>query len=255
VSVNCAALSPQLIESQLFGHTKGAFTGATDSQTGLFLTADGGSLFLDEIGELPLELQAKLLRAIAEGEVRAVGAARSQRVDVRVLGATNRDLAGAAESGTFRRDLYARLSLWELNVLPLRKRRADLLWWIGRRWQGWQSERGLRATELRFDADAAEKLILGAWPLNLRGVNRLVRDLGECTHPVGLGDLPLWLDDKREGERSPPAAANKPIPTREEIVAAYEKLKGSVRALARHFGRDRRQIYRWLTQYGLRGKQ
>jgi transcriptional regulator with GAF, ATPase, and Fis domain len=251
VPVNCAALSPQLVESQLFGHIKGAFTGATESQPGLFVAAEGGTLFLDEIGELPLELQAKLLRGIAEGEVRSIGATRSQRVDVRVIAATNRDLAGAAENGSFRRDLYARLSLWELTVPPLERRRADLLWWVARLWRDWQRERGAGESELRFDSDAAERLLLSPWPLNLRGVHRLIREL-DGGKLIGAGDLPRWLDD---GEPRSAASGKKPIPTREELVTAHRQLGGSVHALARHFERDRRQIYRWLEQHGLRAKQ
>jgi DNA-binding NtrC family response regulator len=254
VTVNCAALTPQLVESQLFGHMKGAFTGATDSQPGLFVTADQGTLFLDEIGELPLDLQAKLLRAIEQGEVRAVGSTRSQRVDVRVLAATNRDLAGAAEMGTFRRDLYARLSLWELHVPPLRKRRADLLWWVERLRRDWLSERGTAHKSLVFEADAAEELLLASWPLNLRAVNRLIREL-DAARPVARADLPKWFDEPDTATQPATPAAKKPIPTKAELEAAHKQLNGSVHALARHFGRDRRQIYRWLEQHGLRAKR
>src|SRR5262249_11481857 len=109
VAINCAAISPQLIESQLFGHVRGAFTGAGDANPGLVRAARGGTLFLDEIGELPLELQAKLLRVIQEGEVLPVGGSQATKVDVRVIAATNRDLEADAEAGLFRRDLYARL--------------------------------------------------------------------------------------------------------------------------------------------------
>src|SRR5262249_1579824 len=132
VPVNCAALSAQLVESQLFGHVRGAFTGAGDAQPGFFRAADGGTLFLDELGELPADQQPKLLRALEQAEVVPVGAAVPVKVDVRVVAATNRDLAGAVESGAFRRDLLARLSMWELRVPSLRERRADLLMWIER---------------------------------------------------------------------------------------------------------------------------
>src|SRR5207245_8836713 len=116
---NCAALSPQLVESQLFGHLKGAFTGAGEAQPGLFRAAAGGTLLLDEVGDLPLDIQPKLLRVIQEREVLAVGGTRAQRVDVRVVAATHRDLGREAEAGRFRPDLYARLSLWELRVPSL----------------------------------------------------------------------------------------------------------------------------------------
>src|SRR6185295_11015283 len=139
IAVNCAALSRELVESQLFGHQKGAFTGATELHPGYFRAAQGGTLFLDEIGELSLEVQPKLLRAIQQGEVQAVGSTQPAHVDVRVVAATNRELQQAVNAGQFRADLYARLSLWELRVPPLRERRADLFPWIDRlhgRWRG-----------------------------------------------------------------------------------------------------------------------
>jgi DNA-binding NtrC family response regulator len=252
LSVNCAALSPHLVESQLFGHVKGAFTGAGDAQPGLFRAAQGGTLFLDEIGELPLEIQPKLLRAIQEREVLSVGATKPARVDVRVVGATHRDLGVEAEAGRFRRDLYARLSLWELRVPPLRARRGDLLEWLKRLDALHRRERG-RSGELELSADAAEALLLAEWPLNLRALDRLVRQFADLGHPLRRDELPAWLfpDDAAAA----PAAASVPkpaVPTREEFESAYRELNGSVRALARKFQRDRRQIYRWLEQYGLK---
>ncbi|MEO1334955.1 MAG: sigma-54-dependent Fis family transcriptional regulator, partial [Myxococcota bacterium] len=141
VAINCAALGEHLIESQLFGHVKGSFTGATSDQPGLFRAAEGGTLFLDEIGEMPLPLQPKLLRAIQEREVRAVGAHRNVTVDVRVVAATHRDLAARAHGGEFRQDLYARLALWELYIPPLRSRRSDILYWLDLLQGEWQRER------------------------------------------------------------------------------------------------------------------
>lgn len=126
VKVNCAALPANLIESELFGHEKGAFTGAIAKKIGRFELADGGTLFLDEIGELPLELQSKILRALQEGEFERVGSANTQKVDVRVIAATNRDLEKEVESGAFRADLYYRLNVFPINSIPLRDRKEDI---------------------------------------------------------------------------------------------------------------------------------
>ncbi len=299
VAVNCAALSPQLIESQLFGHVRGAFTGANSAEPGLFRAADGGTLFLDEIGELPLELQPKLLRALQEGEVQPVGSAEVTLVDVRVIAATNRDLAGRVELGTFRRDLYARLAMWELRVPALRHRRADLLSWLQRLHRRWLAQRSGDAGDagLILAPEAVERLLLEAWPDNLRGLDRLVhelaasRDPDAAAAPIGCEDLPEWLFERPSrtsvaptgpGPAAASAAATavgeavfspgrpvpglpmpgrpmpgrplpgRPLPSREEFEAAFAEKGGNVRALARHFQRDRRQIYRWIKSYGLK---
>jgi transcriptional regulator with GAF, ATPase, and Fis domain len=254
VALNCAALTGQLVESQLFGHLKGAFTGATDAQPGLFRAAHGGTLFLDEIGDLPLELQPKLLRALQEGEVLPVGATQPVPVDVRVIAATHRDLARATRDQQFREDLYARLSLWELAVPPLRERRVDLLDWVDRLHREWAARRQ-SAGSLRFDADAAEALLSFAWPTNLRGLERLVHELGaaENNHVKTRSALPAWLAAAPSSPAlSPEAEAGaEAVPTREAFTRAFEELDGSVHGLARRFGRDRRQIYRWLEAHGL----
>ncbi|MBX7082088.1 MAG: sigma 54-interacting transcriptional regulator [Nannocystaceae bacterium] len=261
-SINCAALSPQLIESQLFGHVRGAFTGATADSPGMLRAADGGTLFLDEIGELPLELQPKLLRALQEGEVQPVGSTKVVKVDVRVIAATNRDLEAAVEAGSFRRDLLARLSLWQVRLPPLRERRADLLAWIERLAAAWFARRGQPALPFALDPEIVEVLLLHRWTSNLRELDRLVHALAgdpalAAGERLGRGDLPAWLLGQSDEGAQPVAAAAEPkaavpVPTREEFVAAHARLGGSVRALAKHFARDRRQIYRWLEAYGLR---
>jgi two-component system, NtrC family, response regulator GlrR len=290
IALNCAALSPQLVESQLFGHVKGAFTGAGEAAPGLFRAAAGGTLFLDEIGELPAPLQPKLLRAIQEGEVQPVGSTRTVKVDVRVIAATNRNLTADVESGAFRRDLYARLALWELHVPPLRERRGDLFEWIQKLHQRWLERRSASVTashdldgRLSFEADAAEVLLLFPWRDNLRGVDRLVHALGAAAHPapVGVAQLPGWLQlpavkgitsgarRSRGGGSGPshpapvgaapaPAAVPRPrpkAPTRDELDAVLRAHGGSIRATAKHFGRDRRQIYRWIDAFGLKGSR
>ncbi|MEM9491230.1 MAG: sigma-54-dependent Fis family transcriptional regulator, partial [Myxococcota bacterium] len=195
VAVNCAALSAQLIESQLFGHVRGAFTGAHQNHAGLFRQADGGTLFLDEIGELPMELQPKLLRALQEREVQPVGSGRTVSIDVRVIAATNRDLATAVDEQNFRRDLYARLALWELHIPPLRRRRADILGWLARMHQRWLTQRDHTSIEpLALSPEAAEAVLLYPWPDNLRGVDRLVHALASLgARALDRDDLPPWL--------------------------------------------------------------
>jgi transcriptional regulator with GAF, ATPase, and Fis domain len=274
VAVNCAVLNPQLVESQLFGHVRGAFTGAHSEQQGLFRAADGGTLLLDEIGELPLELQPKLLRVLQEKEVCPVGGTRNVAVDVRVIAATNRDLAALVDSGGFRRDLYARLALWEIRVPSLQRRRADVLQWLERLAARWRSARGLAAQPLpALDTEAAEALLLRDWSDNLRGVDRLVHALAEAAGTGGtiaLRDLPAWLWDEpareaptaraeapapaRAAARAAGTATAPPIPSRDELAAVLAQNRGSIRATARHFARDRRQIYRWLEAFGLKGK-
>jgi transcriptional regulator with GAF, ATPase, and Fis domain len=267
VTLNTAELSPELVESQLFGHERGAFTGATAAKPGLFAAADRGTLFLDEIGELSLELQPKLLRVLQEGEVRRVGSVNTERVDVRVIAATHRDLAALVESGAFRRDLYARLSFHEIRLPPLRERRQDVLAWLDLLFATRARERG-ETTTLALSADAVERILLHGWPDNLRGLDRLVhraagagpqatlslRALLELLPELG----PRSATEPPPGTSVPPRAAsdaparatsNPPSP--EEVRKVYESTGRSVRATAKHFGKDRRQIYRWLERFGI----
>jgi DNA-binding NtrC family response regulator len=259
VAINCAALQPSLVESELFGHSRGAFTGALEAQRGFFREADRGSLFLDEIGELPTALQAKLLRVIQEQEVQPVGGADPVAIDVRVLAATHRKPAEAIAAGVLREDLYARLSLWELHVPPLRARRVDLHDWLVRLHAAWQHTGAPHRALPPLSADTMERLLLQRWSLNLRGVERLVRELAArpADHVVEPRDLPDWLDAPRDEAVGMPSPEllRPPLPSRDEFVTAFEQLGGSVRALARHFGRERRQIYRWIEAHGVRAAQ
>jgi DNA-binding NtrC family response regulator len=270
LSVNCAALSRELVESQLFGHTRGAFTGALADHPGLFRAARGGTVFLDEIGDLPLDLQPKLLRALQEGEVLPVGATRAQSVDVRVIAATNRDLTTSVEAGLFRRDLYARLALWEIAVPALRDRRPDVLSWIDRLHRRWLDERPdqLPTPRIEFSPAAAEQVLLADWPENLRGLDRLVHEVATRVGGgrVELDDLPHWVSRSPAPERGSASSGRsrtgaraggtrRPTPSAEELTAAMREHAGSMRAVARRFGRDRRQIYRWLDAFGLNGER
>jgi DNA-binding NtrC family response regulator len=263
VAINCAALQPSLVESELFGHVRGAFTGAHEAQRGFFRDADGGTLFLDEIGELPTPLQAKLLRVIQEQEVQPVGGADPVAIDVRVVAATHREPADAIAAGVLREDLYARLSLWELHVPAVRARRVDLHDWLVRLHAAWPHSGAPHRRLPPLSADTMETLLLQRWPLNLRSLERLVRELAArpADHVVEPRDLPDWLaassaaaSDLATGTPSP-EPRRPPLPSRDEFVTAFEQLGGSVRALARHFGRERRQIYRWIEAHGVRASQ
>lgn len=172
ISVNCAAIPETLIESELFGHEKGAFTGATSSRTGLIEAANGGTLFLDEIGELPLEAQARLLRVLQEGEIRRVGSVASQKVDVRLIAATHRDLKTLAATGEFRSDLFYRLNVISLQLPALRDRGKDIL-------KIAQSflERQMKAmskTDLVFTSEAEQAILTYTWPGNVRELENAV---------------------------------------------------------------------------------
>jgi DNA-binding NtrC family response regulator len=271
LALNCAELSPELVESQLFGHVRGAFTGAANAHDGLFVAAHGGTLFLDEIGELPVPLQAKLLRVLQEGDVRPVGSVQTRRVDVRIVSATNQDLSARVEAGLFRRDLYARLSTFELLLPPLRERKQDMFYWM----RTLAARRNATAAQsLDFRPSAAEAILLHAWPENLRGLDRLVHRLlaAEEAGPIGLQALDRAMPELFAGDRArlaatepgdvrkpseSPAAKNateRPLPdppTREEFLAAYEAMGRSVRAISKHYGRDRKQVYRWMKTFGV----
>ncbi|TBV11592.1 sigma-54-dependent transcriptional regulator [Stutzerimonas kirkiae] len=172
ISVNCAAIPETLIESELFGHEKGAFTGASASRAGLVEAADGGTLFLDEIGELPLEAQARLLRVLQEGEIRRVGSVQSHKVDVRLIAATHRDLKTLSKSGQFREDLYYRLHVIALKLPPLRERGADVLA-IAETFLAHQRERqGLE--QLHLSREARQAMLHYGWPGNVRELENAI---------------------------------------------------------------------------------
>lgn len=192
ISVNCAAIPETLIESELFGHEKGAFTGATAGRAGLVEAADGGTLFLDEIGELPLEAQARLLRVLQEGEIRRVGSVQSQKVDVRLIAATHRDLKTLAKTGQFREDLYYRLHVISLKLPALRERGNDVIE-IARAFLARQCTR-MGREELRFAHDAEQAIRHYSWPGNVRELeNAIERAVILCESPDISADL-LGID-------------------------------------------------------------
>lgn len=188
VAENCAAIPDSLLESVLFGHRKGAFTGAIQDHPGHFVAADKGTLFLDEIGEMAAPMQAKLLRALQDGEVRAVGATRVRRVDVRIVAATNQDLEAAVRDGRFREDLYFRINVLRLSLPPLRDRGDDVLV-LARRFLAEACERAGRP--LSLSAEAEQALCARRWPGNVRQLqNEMMRVSALADGPeVRLGDL------------------------------------------------------------------
>jgi PAS domain S-box-containing protein len=200
IKVNCAAIPATLIESEFFGHEKGAFTGATQRRDGRFALADGGTILLDEIGELPLELQGKLLRILQEGEFEPVGGSRTRRVDVRVLAATNRDLDRAVKEGTFREDLYYRLSVFPLRLPPLREREDDVVIIAENIIENLSRRMGRRVEPLSAPAAAALKSY--PWPGNVRELRNVIeRAL------ITSGNAPLRLDHVLPLAGAAPAAA------------------------------------------------
>lgn len=188
INVNCAAIPESLIESELFGHEKGAFTGANQARAGLIEAANGGTLFLDEIGELPLEAQARLLRAIQEGEVRRVGSVNSIKVDVRFMAATHRDLKSRAQAGSFREDLYYRLHVIALHIPALRERGSDVIELAEKLLQ--QQLAKTDAAALSFSPEALQLLQNYPWPGNVRELeNAIERAVILCDEPQITPDL------------------------------------------------------------------
>jgi transcriptional regulator with GAF, ATPase, and Fis domain len=188
VKLNCAALPASLIESELFGHEKGAFTGALQDRTGRFELADGGTIFLDEIGELDLGLQTKLLRVLQEGELERIGSDKTKSVDVRVIAATNRNLEKAIRNGSFRSDLYFRVAVFPINVAPLRERREDvplLVWHFIAKHQV-----ALGKTIDEIPETSMQSLMKYDWPGNVRELENVIqraRLLKEPTHKLTVG--------------------------------------------------------------------
>ena len=197
ISVNCAAIPETLIESELFGHEKGAFTGASAARAGLVEAADGGTLFLDEIGELPLEAQARLLRVLQEGEIRRVGSVQSQKVNVRLIAATHRDLKTLSKIGQFREDLYYRLNVIALRLPPLRERGADVNE-IAHSFLARQCK-AMGVSQLRFSQDAEQAIRHYSWPGNVRELeNAVERAVILSEGPEIQADL-LGIDIELEG--------------------------------------------------------
>jgi DNA-binding NtrC family response regulator len=244
VTINCAALPAALLESQLFGHERGAFTDAVADAPGLIEVADGGTLFIDEIGELPLALQAKLLRVLEDGSLRRVGSVKERRVNVRLLVATNRDLASEMSAGHFREDLYYRINVLSLHLPPLRERQGDVPLLV---------EHFLGA-EWKVDPAAMQLLEAYRWPGNVRQLSNAIAraKILSDDHTVRVSDLPREV------------AANTPAPAaprtdvddlstleRMKVQQVLQRERGNKTRAARVLGIDRRKLYRLIDKYEL----
>jgi DNA-binding NtrC family response regulator len=249
VTVNCSAVVETLFESELFGHVRGAFTGAVENKVGLFEHADGGTLFLDEAGELPLSLQAKLLRAVENGEVQRVGSLETRRVDVHVIAATNRDLRAEAAAGRFRTDLFYRLSIIEIHVPALRERREDIPYLSAH----FTKECGQRFKRpITGISPAAERLLHdAAWPGNVRELRNVIERA--CI----LSEAGIITERELSSALSPPPAAPAPdaapddrLSTLEQhqVERVLEEAGGNKSEAARRLGISRRALYRRIDE-------
>ena len=255
IPVDCGALVPTLIESELFGYVRGAFTGAVRSKDGLLATADGGTIFLDEVGELPIDLQSKLLRAIQEREIRPVGSNRSVPVNVRILAATNRDLESAVQQGTFRRDLFFRLNVLTLRIPPLRERKQDIPLLAGHFLERVARTTGVHRT---ISDEALRRMLDYDWPGNVRELeNCLERACAlSSSATLQIGDLPTTLRNLAQ-EAYPTLDAvtsNSIVPLSElekrAIIQAIQQVHGDKLEAARRLGIGKTTLYRKLKEYG-----
>ena len=268
VSINCAALPEALIESELFGHVRGAFSGALSERSGKFELANSGTLFLDEVGELPLAAQAKLLRVLQSGQLQRLGSDREHRVDVRIVAATNRDLADEVRAGRFRADLYHRLSVYPLRVPPLRECSRDVLLLAGHFLE--QNRARLRLRGLRLGSEAQAALLAHDWPGNVRELEHLIgraalkaRAGSEQPSRVVSIDLdnidltaarpPQEAASTPQAPTLPPAALRSAVADyqRQLIAAALQRAQGSWAAAARELGLDRGNLQRLASRLGI----
>ena len=250
VPVDCSGLVPTLIESELFGYVKGAFTGAQHARAGLLESGNGGTVFLDEIGDLPVDLQAKLLRALQEREIRPVGATDRVRIDLRIIAATNRDLESAIRGGTFRQDLYFRLNVVQIKLPPLRERKSDIPLLVSFFMEKFSDpQRPIRT----ISEDAMRRLMAYDWPGNVRELeNAVERAVALGSGPIlHIADLPSNLQQS-SSEKS---LESNELTTIEEmirraILRALRETNGDKLAAARLLGIGKTTLYRKLKQYG-----
>jgi DNA-binding NtrC family response regulator len=252
VGVNCSTFTEQLLPSELFGHVKGSFTGAIGEHPGLFRAADGGTLLLDEMAEIPMSLQASLLRVLEQQEVRPVGGTRDIAIDVRVIATVHTDPAELVQAGKLRPDLFARLAQWTIRLPRLCERRDDLPELVA------QLLRRVDGEGRALSADLAECILVHDWPLNVRGLLNVLSIAVVSTEdplaPLLLTpevQTALWMTRRMVSE--PEAAVETPRATlgREELEALMIQFQGHVAAIGRHVGMTRSKLYRLLDAHGL----
>ncbi len=249
VAVNCGGFTEGLLASELFGHVRGAFTGAVSEQQGLFRAARGGTLLLDEVGEIPLALQPTLLRVLETWQVRPVGSAHDVAVDVRVIAASNRELVDLVQKGLFRADLYARLAQWFIRIPPLRERRGDIPALARALLEQ------LDPTGRAMTPDLEEALLVHPWPLNVRGLSNVLSIAAIATpagERLGLGpEVVAALRDNRL-DAAPQETAERPARLdRSGLENLLQRFGGRVAEMARHVGISRPKLYRLLWAEGL----
>ena len=254
IPVDCGSLVPTLIESELFGHVRGAFTGATNPKDGLLAIAEGGTVFLDEIGELPIDLQAKLLRAIQEKEIRPVGSVKRVPINVRILAATNRNLERAVTEGTFRRDLFFRLNVLTLRIPALRERRQDIPLLVAHFLERIGRDAGMEKT---ICDDALKALLSYDWPGNVRELENSLERACALTsaNQIQIRDLPTQIYGapiESLGVAQPAPAGIVPIAEleRQTILSALTQVNGDKMLAARLLGIGKTTLYRKLKEYG-----
>ncbi|HEX8793262.1 MAG TPA: sigma 54-interacting transcriptional regulator [Polyangiaceae bacterium] len=253
VALNCAALPETVVESELFGHAKGAFTGAVQAKVGLFEAAHGGTLFLDEVAELPLTTQAKLLRALESGEVMPVGSVRPKRIDVRFIAATNQDVRGLVQRGRLREDLYFRLDGITVHVPPLRERRDDVMPLAERFAE--QAARRLGRARPAFDPPVVEAMLAYAWPGNVRELRNVVERavaLSQGDATLRMQHVQLRFADAIASRPSmvPPPAVDEED-ERQKIIDALLRASGNQTTAAKILGLSRRTLIRRIELYGI----
>ena len=252
-AMNCGAVPPALLESELFGHVRGAFTGAVGNHVGIIESADGGTFFLDEIGELPMDAQVKLLRVLQEGEVTRLGERRGRKVDVRVVTATHRDLPALVRAEKFREDLYARLTGFTLRLPPLRERLEDMGILVAHFLSRFAGD---DADGIRLDVGAMRKLLRHPWPFNVRGLERAIQAAVQLS-----GGSPKIRAEHVEGTLSEMArAGGRVVPERTpeadprgRLLELWNEHGGNVSAVARAMRKSRTQIYRLLERWEIPG--